>query len=263
MKIQQLLRSGFNLFLLFVCIFSFQNCVETVVGSEDNYQYSYNSKDRVDTIDFKYLKNKYPLDSIKLDGFDKEMKEFVKADLDKTPQKDGILFVGSSSIALWTNRIQKDMAPLPVINRGLSGSRLLQLLYYFPHLITVYQPRIVVLYCENDIEVDDVNVIFEKIRYFENQLHYSLPNTILFIVSIKPSNNRINFIDKMEKTNQVLLKYAEKRPNTHYIDVFNPMMIQGVVDETLFRADKLHLNDKGYDLWTSIIKLYLTDSYNK
>jgi hypothetical protein len=40
-----------------------------------------------------------------------------------------------------------------------------------------------------------------------------------------------------------------------FIDVFNPMLgPDGKPDPTLFSGDRLHMNEKGYALWTRIIR---------
>ncbi|MFZ4582053.1 MAG: GDSL-type esterase/lipase family protein, partial [Paludibacter sp.] len=167
---------------------------------------------------------------------------------------NAIVFAGSSTIALWKYRIKKDMFPLQVIDRGFGGSVLLENIFYFQKTIKPYQPKIVVLYCENDITTDDPELIFEKVRYFENLLHSELPKAKLIIVSYKPSPSRKDYLQKMKIVNLQLKHYANKRPNTKYVDIFQSMMIDNQIDESLFLEDKLHMNDKGYDLWTSILK---------
>jgi hypothetical protein len=77
---------------------------------------------------------------------------FAAADRDHPPPERPIVFVGSSSIRLWST-LQTDMAPLPVLNRGFGGSQLSQVVYYVDQTVTHYRPRAVVLYAgDNDLD---------------------------------------------------------------------------------------------------------------
>ena len=64
----------------------------------------------------------------KADFYD-DIQHFKKLDAEKTPPKDAILFLGSSSFTMW-----KDVADYfpdkTIINRAFGGSRLLNLNYY-------------------------------------------------------------------------------------------------------------------------------------
>jgi len=240
-------RSGLiTIFLLF--FLSYQ------VISQSTNSFIVDSIHPVDIEDYNNLKKKYVLDSLKLSRYNKDIDEFEKKDKSNPPKRNSILFIGSSTIALWQTRLASDMAPLYVVNRGFGGSVLLENIYYFPRIIKPYIPKIVVLYCENDITSDNANIIFEKVRYFEYLLHSEFPNTILLIVSYKPSTSRIAHFDKTIQVNSLLKLYAEKRPMTEFVDIFNAMLIDGKIDDSLFIHDKLHMNNKGYDLWTKIIK---------
>jgi hypothetical protein len=59
--------------------------------------------------------------------FQDEIEEFVKADSISMPPAGAVLFVGSSSIALWKN-LQQDFPSHKVINRGFGGSTLVDAL---------------------------------------------------------------------------------------------------------------------------------------
>lgn len=227
--------------------------------SQEIIEFEADSINIVDTKDYNYLREKYKLDSAELCRFQNQISDFEKNDRITPPKNNAVLFAGSSTIALWSYRIDKDMAPLNVINRGFGGSILLENIYFYPRIIKPYKPKIVVLYCENDIVNDEPVTIFEKVRYFENLLHNELPDTKLIIVSFKPSPARKDYLDKMAKVNKQLMSYAQKRPNTEYVDVFQSMIINGKIDESLFTQDKLHMNDKGYDLWTKILKPFIIE----
>src|SRR4029077_19382446 len=77
---------------------------------------------------------------------------FAAADRDHPPPERPIVFVGSSSIRLWSS-LQADMTPLPVLNRGFGGAHLSQVAYYVDQIVIHFRPRAVVLYAgDNDLD---------------------------------------------------------------------------------------------------------------
>lgn len=62
-----------------------------------------------------------------------------------------MLFVGSSSIAMWKT-LAEDIAPLPVINRGIRGAQVEDVNRWFDRMVAPYRARAIVFYAgENDI----------------------------------------------------------------------------------------------------------------
>src|SRR6516165_8948100 len=85
------------------------------------------------------------------DFWEFQIRAFEKADQVRPPQPGAVLFVGSSSIRYWRT-LERDMAPLPVLNRGFGGSHLDHVLHYAQRTVLPYRPRAVVLYAgENDL----------------------------------------------------------------------------------------------------------------
>src|SRR5688500_3758063 len=83
--------------------------------------------------------------------WDKEIEAFAEIDRKQTPPPNPILFVGSSSVRMWTN-LRSSFPRLKVINRGFGGSRFEDVNYYFDRIVTPYNPKTIVLYAgENDI----------------------------------------------------------------------------------------------------------------
>jgi hypothetical protein len=62
------------------------------------------------------------------------------------PPPNAILITGSLSITRWNHEMEADLAPLTVIPRGFGGSRMADVLHYVDRVITVYEPRAVVIY---------------------------------------------------------------------------------------------------------------------
>ena len=225
------------------------------------YNYTPNPLEIVDEADYHYLRDKYQFtDTTLLSRLEKEILDYEKMDSSRTPVNCDIVFTGSSTINKWKYRIYNDFLPLPVLGRGFGGSSMPEVIFYFSRIMKPYQPKMAVLYCENDIG-SGTNRIYELFRYYEYLFHSEFPLSTLYIVSFKPSIARRNLIPQMIEINEVLKNYADIRPNTEFINTFDAMMPNGVLDESLFDPDGLHMNDKGYDLWTSIIKPILSDKH--
>src|SRR6476620_8032383 len=83
--------------------------------------------------------------SIDVERFAREIDAFDTADRATPPAPGGIVFVGSSTIRLWSTLVQ-DFAGLPVINRGFGGSTFPEALHYLQRTVVRYHPRTVVVY---------------------------------------------------------------------------------------------------------------------
>jgi len=63
----------------------------------------------------------------------------------------------------------------------------------------------------------------------------------------------------MQHANSLISQYIAQNKNLHYLDLATPLLDQhGRPDDNLFIEDKLHLNQKGYDIWTKLLKTKLT-----
>jgi lysophospholipase L1-like esterase len=63
-----------------------------------------------------------------------------------------IVFTGSSIIEYWKH-LEEDMAPLKVLNRGVAGSKIREIVDGMADLVLKYHPRAIVLYAgSNDLQ---------------------------------------------------------------------------------------------------------------
>jgi lysophospholipase L1-like esterase len=186
--------------------------------------------------------------------------DFVRADKEHLPGNDGVLFVGSSTIRMWTNLAQ-DFRQVPVvINRGFGGSTLADCSLFARELVVRYKPKQVLVYAgDNDLaEGQSPLQVLESFVRFEKTVRAELPNVRIDFISIKPSPSREGLIDKIRTTNRLIAGYVHTLHNSAYIDIYTPMLDEeGHPRVDLFRPDQLHLNDSGYRLWQSIIVSHL------
>lgn len=200
----------------------------------------------------------------KLDKYESTITEFEQEDIKNGFQPGSIVFAGSSSIRRWET-LSQDMSPMPVINRGFGGSTIPEVTYYADRIILPHHPKIIVLYCgENDLANDQVKskLALKSFKKFVSYLGINLPNTKVFFIAIKPSIKRWNFWPKLEDANAKIEKYISKKENLYYIDVATKMLDEyGVVLQDIFVEDNLHMNAKGYEIWTAILKPILKEHY--
>ena len=185
---------------------------------------------------------------------------FAAADREKPPASDGVLFVGSSTIRLWTS-MARDFRQLPVvINRGFGGSTMAECDHFAKELVNRYKPRHVLVYAgDNDLnEGRSPQQVLDSFASFVKAVRSELPGTRISYISIKPSPSRAVLIPRVREANQLLASYVATVPNAEYIDTFTPMMEpDGSPKKSLFGIDMLHLNDAGYALWQSVIASHI------
>lgn len=186
--------------------------------------------------------------------WDKEFAAMEAKDKQSPPPKNGVLFVGSSSIRLWD--LQKSFPGLPAINRGFGGSQLIDSVENFDRLVLPHQPKIVVLYAgDNDIAGKKTpQQVAADFAAFQTKLRAALPETKLIFISIKPSTAREKLLDKQREANQLVRKQCQGDKLCTFLDVEKPMQgTDGQVRPDLFLKDGLHLNDAGYKIWNELL----------
>lgn len=195
--------------------------------------------------------------------WEKDIEKFEKEDAKQMPEKNGIEFVGSSTIRFW--EVKKYFPDLPVFNRGFGGSEMSDAALYEPRIVSKYQPRLVVLYeGDNDLNAGaSVDSVVENYKKFADELHAESPSTKMIVISIKPSPSRWKLQDKMTEANRRIKADAESRGWVTYFNAVPLLLGQdGTPPKGLYRADGLHMNDNGYKLWSDAIRPLLTEAKN-
>jgi lysophospholipase L1-like esterase len=190
--------------------------------------------------------------------WEKDIAAFERRDKEKPPPKDGILFVGSSSIRLWD--LSKSFPGLNAINRGFGGSHLADVVHFAPRIVLNYEPRLIVLYAgDNDLAAGKTpERVHDDFKAFVQRVREKLPKTKIVFISIKPSIRRWPLIDKIRKANALVEAECKKSERVLYFDAAAPMLgDDGKPRPELFAKDGLHLNAKGYALWAERLKPHL------
>ena len=188
-----------------------------------------------------------------------EIKRFEEADRQHPPAKGAVLFIGSSSIALWKDLAQ-DFPSTRVLNRGFGGSEIADSTSYVGRIVAPYRPRMIVLYAgDNDLaDGKTPQQVFEDYQAFVGRVRRDLPKARIAFISIKPSPARASLMQRMKAANEMIRDYASRHRGLVYIDVFTPMLgADGQPRRELFGQDGLHMNREGYSLWRALITPYI------
>ena len=188
--------------------------------------------------------------------FQAEIEAFERQDRAAPPPPGAVLFLGSSTIRLWTT-LEQDFPGIPVVNRGFGGSQIEDSLRYAPRLVLPLKPKTIVFYAgENDLAAgrtpEQVVADFQRLAA---DVQTALPATRILFVSLKPSPCRAGLLDAMREVNARIRDWLQPDPRLEFVDVFTPMLDEaGAPRAELFADDRLHLNAAGYALWTRILR---------
>lgn len=191
--------------------------------------------------------------------FYNEIQEFKKADKQTPPPENAILFVGSSSFAMWKD-VQDYFPGYPIINRGFGGSGLNDAIEYEDDIIAPYNPKQVVIYSgENDIAGNiTANDVVQRFTTLFNMIRRDLPDVNIVYISIKPSPSRQKFMPVMESANARIKKFLGGQKNTAFVDIYTKMLdASGSPRPELFLDDMLHMKPAGYEIWKEAITPHL------
>jgi lysophospholipase L1-like esterase len=168
---------------------------------------------------------------------------------------NAVLFVGSSSIRMWPTR--ECFTDLPVINRGFGGSQISDVIHYVKRIVLRYAPKVVVFYAgDNDVAAGkSAQRVFNDYKAFTKLVRANLPQTRIIFISIKPSPSRWSLWPVMKRANRMIRDFSSRDARLFYFDGAAPLLGgDGLPKAALFRPDKLHLNPKGYALWTRLLR---------
>jgi len=190
----------------------------------------------------------------KPDRWEADIRKFEEQDRAAPPAADSVLFVGSSSIRLW--ELSKSFPNLRAINRGFGGSQVADVVQYADRIVFPYQPELIVFYAgDNDLASGkSPETVAADFASFMKMVHAKLPAKSVIFISIKPSVARWKLWDQAQRANDLIKQQADKDERLKLLDI-GPLLLgdDGMPNTDLFREDKLHLNDKGYERWAKAL----------
>ena len=251
-------------FLIISTFFILISCSDSFVELEDRVKI-HAEKNGIEKSFFQVKKEAlYIQQWSKDDTFIDEINEFKKLDNENFPGKGKILFTGSSSIRFWDS-LEEDMEPLKVLNRGFGGAQISHVIYHFEEIIKPYNPKAIVFFCgTNDLTaLKTPEETVHDFKKFYSLIRNQFGNIKVYMIGIKPSVERF-YLDEEEKIfNNSIKLLASQDAYLEYIDVWDSMLNEdGSRMPELYIEDGLHMNKKGYEVWTKLVRKSLLKDFN-
>jgi lysophospholipase L1-like esterase len=191
--------------------------------------------------------------------WEKEISAFEESDRTNPPPTNAVLFIGSSTIRLWTTLAQ-DFPGQPVINRGFGGSEIMDSTHFADRILFPYAPKAIFFRAGgNDIAAGkSPEAVFENFKQFVTTVHAKLPATDIYFISWNPTIARWQNRDKEKILNDSVKAYAQQVPRLKYIEANDFVLgLDGKPRPELFRDDKLHFSAAGYKLLVEQVRPFL------
>lgn len=186
----------------------------------------------------------------------------IKTVKDRYIIPENIVFLGDSITELYD--LDKYYADNSVVNSGESGNVCDDILSDMYNRVYKYNPsKVFLLIGINQLPDDENDKIVEDIQKIIDEIHHNRPITKIYVESIYPvnidfdkknvknkDNSRIVDINKKIKTKVKDIDYVE------YINVYDKLIDEDKLNKE-YTEDGLHLNDKGYEIVTDVLKKYI------
>lgn len=196
-----------------------------------------------------------PPSAANVEKWEKDISAFEASDRTNAPPRNGVLFIGSSSIRRWTT-LARDFPGHPVFNRGFGGSQIADSLHFADRVVLPYQPRQIVMFAgSNDLNArKSPRQVLADFRAFVLKVRTALPRTRISYIAITPSPKRIAQLAEVTEANRIIAAYCVQTDGVEFIDTVPHMTTpEGQPRPELFVEDGLHLNPTGYAIWTRLI----------
>lgn len=185
-----------------------------------------------------------------------EIDQLTAGDTAHPPPRHGVLFIGSSSIRMWTT-LAEDFPGVPTIRRGFGGSAIADSTFYADRIVIPYRPRLIVMYAgDNDVAGgDSAQQVIDDFKAFVVRVRRDLPDVAIAFVAIKPSVARWSMWPRMHAANRGIARWAHTQKDVIYVDVATKMLdAHGKPRPELLREDGLHMRPAGYAIWIEALK---------
>ena len=191
--------------------------------------------------------------------WNRDIAAFQAADRAQPPATGAVLFIGSSSIRMWSS-LAADFPRVRTINRGFGGSEIDDATFFADRIVAPYHPRAIVMYAgDNDLQGGDSPArVRDDFAAFVRKARSVDPGVPIAFIAIKPSVARKALLPKIREANALVRAFAATQKSVTYLDVFTPMLDKdGQPQPRWFIADGLHMNRQGYALWIGVVTPWL------
>ena len=135
-------------------------------------------------------------------------------------------------------------------------------MHYLDRVALVYKPRAILIYeGDNDTAPGGfipLDMITSQLQQIIDRVHSELPETRIYVLSVKPSPVRASVWERAQLLNERYRELADADPLVHYVDVAEPLLNEdGSMRRDIYMRDDLHLNGSGNEIWGATIKAAL------
>ena len=188
--------------------------------------------------------------------YEQDVQEAEK-ELHKCPYEPETVFYGSSTIRLWTS-IYQDFKQYKPVNLGFGGSTLAACVWFFERLIAPRTGAKKIIFYAGDNDIGDgrhPEEVYIFYCQFVVTLRKHFKTVPLYFISIKPSFDRIDKLDKIQYANELIKnEIAKSNGSEKFVNVYDKMIAaNGEPVQHIYEEDGLHLNKKGYAIWKDVI----------
>jgi hypothetical protein len=184
-----------------------------------------------------------------------EIAEFDNAEKANPPARGGIVFTGSSSVRLWK-----------VDEAFPGGSNANDLVAFADRVVLRYRPKVLVVYTgSNDLhaKLTPAEALADYAKFL-TMVHEKLPTARVVVSSVKFAPSRASEMDAVRQLNAALESWTKDKPWIRWVEASSYLLdSNGRPIESLYRADRLHLNDEGYAKWNAIIGPVVREEWAK
>ncbi|CAG2170020.1 unnamed protein product [Oppiella nova] len=164
-----------------------------------------------------------------------------------------IVFVGDSITHLWQSRGKvvwdKYYAARHAYNYGIRGDQTQHVIYRIQNQeFDGLYPRVTILMIgtNNAYGGNTVEDIAHGVNETVKQLLGKMPNTELILLGVLPRPEPLGA--KVKQVNELIAKLNNDK-NVFFLDMWSAYETDGKQHTELYVKDKLHLNEKGYEVW--------------
>lgn len=167
--------------------------------------------------------------------------------------KNDIVFLGNSITEQgedWSVKVNNSKAK----NRGIAGDTTEGVLARLGEIIYFKPDKIFILIGINDAfhNIISAEKIHTNILEIVTEINKNNPNTEIFVQTVLPTTTD-SLIPKIKQINVLLENYEATKPYK-LIKLHQHFVVENGKMNMNFSTDGVHLNDKGYEVWSEIIK---------
>ena len=206
-------------------------------------------------------------------GREREIQELCVAAIEKkyAGRTGEIVFYGPSNIQMWYS-LEQDMFPYRAQNHGMGGCVDQDMMQYAPRMLYAFRPQVVFFQTgSNDLAA---GLALEQILQNKKEMYglflRKMPQARLVVLSGLPLPGRQQFWEDTVKINGLLKEMCAATKRLYFLDATDAMLCGEGPEEMrafdgryfcpeYYRFDGIHLNKKGHDVWTALMKRMLEE----